>query len=100
MHLSYQNLQKRLEEPAAACIGKSRYVLVEFDDDIPHETYFDAVFKMQLRGLAPILTHPERNRGFQNSPKKLDKLTEMGCAVQITANSLLGFWGSAAKKLA
>ncbi|MFM2007640.1 MAG: hypothetical protein RLZZ09_3295 [Pseudomonadota bacterium] len=50
--------------------------------------------------LIPLLAHPERHLTFQRHPDRLDAFTEAGCLLQVTAGSLLGQFGRAARKLA
>ena len=47
------------------------------------------IFALQLRGLVPILAHPERNLAIQADPDLLGKLGERGVMGQLTASSLL-----------
>ena len=50
--------------------------------------------------LIPMLAHPERHLTFQRHPDRLEAFTEAGCLLQVTAGSLLGQFGRAARKLA
>ncbi len=45
-----------------------------------------------------MLAHPERNREFQGSPKRILDFVNSGALVQITAGSLTGGFGDSAKK--
>ena len=56
------------------------------------------VFELALRGVTPILTHPERNPAFHHKPGRLVQLVESGCYVQITGDSLLGRFGRGARR--
>jgi protein-tyrosine phosphatase len=47
-----------------------------------------------------IITHPERNAILRQSPQRVIEWVEFGCAVQVTANALTGFWGSRVEKVA
>ncbi|MBI4301524.1 MAG: hypothetical protein HY664_02845 [Chloroflexi bacterium] len=58
------------------------------------------IFELQLKGIIPILAHPERNVALQKDPNLLHKLVERGVLAQITAASLMGNFGSAAQKAA
>ena len=51
-------------------------------------------------GIRPVLVHPERNRGVMENPDRLRPFVRMGCAVQLTAGSLLGDFGSRAQAAA
>ena len=99
-HLSYENLQAALARPQQFSIEGTRYLLVEFSDFTMPARFADALEKLRQAGLTPILTHPERHPAVQRKPDEVLPLLEKGCVVQLTANSLTGFWGEAAQKTA
>lgn len=70
-------------------LNASRYLLVELPTgDYP--PYTEAViFELQLRGLVPILAHPERHLAIQADPERLARLVERGVLVQLSAGNLL-----------
>lgn len=51
-------------------------------------------------GLTPVITHPERNAIMRQTPQRVIEFVELGCAVQITANALTGFWGQRVARVA
>jgi protein-tyrosine phosphatase len=51
------------------------------------------LWKMQVRGITPILAHPERNRYLVHNPSILLGWVEAGALVQVTGNSLRGHYG-------
>jgi protein-tyrosine phosphatase len=52
---------------------------------------------LQLTGLRPIVTHPERNGILRAQPERLARWVRVGCYSQVTAGSLLGSFGPGAK---
>ena len=58
------------------------------------------ISQLSLRGITPILSHPERNMELWRKPHRLAELVKAGCLVQITADSLFGMFGPAAKQAA
>lgn len=60
----------------------------------------DLIFRLSVRKLTPILTHPERNAELSRKPGRLVELVERGCLVQVTGASFLGRFGRSAKKAA
>jgi protein-tyrosine phosphatase len=70
-------------------LNRSRYLLVELPPaEFP--PYTEAViFELQLRGLVPIVAHPERNAAIQDDPERYARLVERGVMGQLTARSLL-----------
>jgi protein-tyrosine phosphatase len=92
-HLSYENVQDALVHPDFYCIEGGRYLLVELSNySIPAqiEEYFTKLGDQEIR---PIITHPERNPILQQDPKRVLKWVELGCAVQVTASAITGYWG-------
>jgi protein-tyrosine phosphatase len=51
-------------------------------------------------GIRPVIVHPERNRGVMERVDRLRPFVEMGCAVQLTAGSLVGQFGAKAQSTA
>jgi protein-tyrosine phosphatase len=99
-HLSYDNLQKVLANPEKYTISGTRYLLVELSDfSIPIQIA-DCFLKLGDVGVTAIITHPERNAILRQSPQRVIEWVEFGCAVQVTANALTGFWGSRVEKVA
>jgi protein-tyrosine phosphatase len=60
----------------------------------------DTVYALQLRGVTPILAHPERVRPVQEHPGSLESLVERGVLLQVTTSSLLGEHGAGARATA
>jgi protein-tyrosine phosphatase len=92
-HLSFENLERVLENPQTYTIGETNYLLVELSNfSVPPQ--LSAFFtRLADRGLTPILTHPERNPILQQTPQRILEWAEQGCLVQVTASALSGFWG-------
>lgn len=70
-----------------------RYCLIEFPMlELP--PYAEQVFfSLQVKGITPIIAHPERNREVIADPNLAAHWIESGCLIQINANSLLGSFG-------
>ena len=56
--------------------------------------------ELQLAGLRPIITHPERNPLIRTQPERLFTWLRQGSYVQVTAQSLLGKFGRSAQEMA
>jgi protein-tyrosine phosphatase len=52
------------------------------------------------QGIRPLIAHPERNRALMKDPGQLQPFIDMGCWLQVTAGSLTGAFGEAARDLA
>ena len=92
-HFSYDNLQNLLADPFRYTIAGGSYLLVELSDYSIPAQIADCFLKLGDRGVTPVITHPERNAILRQTPLRIIEFVEMGCAVQITANALTGFWG-------
>jgi|SRR3954451_24903623 protein-tyrosine phosphatase len=99
-HLSFENIQQALETPDKFLISGSDYLLVEFSDYSMAPALGEAIKRFISMGITPIVTHPERNLMMQKRPEQVIRFAEIGCAIQVTANSLTGFWGDGARKMA
>lgn len=100
LHLSYENLQRVLEQPRAYTIGESNYLLIELSNYSVPIQLADCFVRLGDRGLTPILTHPERNPILQQTPQRILEWVEQGCLMQITASALTGFWGERSEIIA
>jgi protein-tyrosine phosphatase len=70
-----------------------RYFLLELPaQSVPREI-LDFIFKAQLAGYFPIITHPERNTVIQEKTAVLEEWVDSGVLVQVTAMSLTGAFG-------
>ncbi|OQY05494.1 MAG: hypothetical protein B6I22_07350 [Desulfobacteraceae bacterium 4572_123] len=73
-----------------------KYVLVEFPFQTINPGTSEELFQLKLKGITPIIAHPERNILFQRDIDQLYDIVGMGCLVQITAMSITGELGTAA----
>ncbi|HTR23356.1 MAG TPA: CpsB/CapC family capsule biosynthesis tyrosine phosphatase [Terriglobales bacterium] len=92
-HLSYENLERALEQPQTYTIGDTNYLLIELSNYSIPNNLPECFSRLGDKGLTPILTHPERNPILQQSPQRVLEYAEQGCLIQVTASSLTGFWG-------
>jgi protein-tyrosine phosphatase len=99
-HLSFENLQDIRHDPARYTLNQKNYLLVEFADFSIPPSMDHALHNLQLAGLRPIITHPERNPLIRAQPERLFQWLRQGCYAQVTAGSLQGKWGTAAKEAA
>lgn len=98
-HLSYDNIESALQQPARYSINGKQYLLVEFPDFGIPQNISSSFHEMFVAGIIPILTHPERNLTLMQNPEKLSEWIEMGCLVQVTAGSLMGRFGKGPQRI-
>lgn len=80
--------------------GQGKHILI----DTPFSQFpFDFrtfLFQLRMKGLTPILAHPERAPEFQANPPMVNEFAESGCLLQVNAGSLQGKYGPIAASLA
>jgi protein-tyrosine phosphatase len=99
-HLNFENLQDLEKNPQKYTIHQKNYLLVEFADYSIPPSLDDTMHRLHLLGLSPIITHPERNPMLRTKPERMYRWLHQGSYMQITAQSILGRFGSAAKERA
>ena len=98
-HLSFDNVQDAMENPAKYAINNGPYILVEFPDG-PLAGMQRVLATLLDCGLIPIMTHPERQMQLRRIPDEFLEWIRMGCLVQVTAQSLLGRFGKQSEESA
>src|ERR1700730_16806619 len=99
-HLNFENLQDLEKNPQKYTINQKNYLLVEFADFSIPPSMDDTMHRLHLMGLSVIITHPERNAMLRTKPERMYRWLHQGSYVQITAQSILGRFGSSAQKCA
>jgi protein-tyrosine phosphatase len=99
-HLSYDNVRAAQADPARFSINGQGYLLVEVPDYGLPPGLTETFYELQLVGLTPILTHPERNPTLLAEPSRMVDWLRGGVLIQVTADSLTGHKGKAAARMA
>lgn len=99
-HLNPENLEALRANPARFCINQKDCLLVEFNEFSIPPAMDQTLHELQLAGLRPIVTHPERNAILRAQPERLGKWVRTGNYVQVTGGSLTGVFGPAAQRIA
>ena len=99
-HLSFDNVTLAKTDPARFSINGLGYLLVELPDYGLPPGLTETFYELQLAGLTPILTHPERNPTLQKEPERMAEWLRGGMLVQVTADSLTGHKGKHAEHMA
>jgi protein-tyrosine phosphatase len=89
-HLSLENLEALRKEPRHFCINQRDFLLVEFNEFSIPPAMDHALHEIQLAGVRPIITHPERNGILRAHPERLKKWVRQGCFAQVTGGALTG----------
>ena len=99
-HLSYDNLQAVLANPARYAIGQTRYMLVELNNySVPPQTT-DCFTQLGDCGMTAVLTHPERNPILRENLQRVVEWAEQVFIIQVTGSSISGFWGERSRRAA
>ncbi|MGB7283712.1 MAG: CpsB/CapC family capsule biosynthesis tyrosine phosphatase [Candidatus Acidiferrum sp.] len=97
-HLNPENLDALREDAPRFCINQHDYLLLEFNEYSIPPSMDQTLHEIQLLGLRPVITHPERNAILRVQPERIAKWVRLGCFVQVTAGSLSGIFGPSAQK--
>jgi protein-tyrosine phosphatase len=97
-HLNPENLDALRADAKRFCINQHDYLLLEFNEYSIPPSMDQTLHEIQLLGLRPVITHPERNAILRVQPERIAKWVRLGCFVQVTAGSLSGIFGPSAQK--
>lgn len=92
-------LLQSMGTPAARLLGAGRYLLVEAPYTGPVPMLADIVFRMKLKGVTPLIAHPERCFEFEKKDRAAE-LVRAGALLQLDIGALIGRYGKQAQKLA
>ncbi len=82
-------------------IGKvKKYMIIELPIQGLPINLTDHLFTIQVKGITPVIAHPERNIVFQNQWQKLTEQLVQDCIIQVNAGSIMGQFGPGARQLA
>ena len=99
-HLTYDNIQEAKDNPTKFSINGLGYLMVEIPDYGVPRGLSETFYELQLAGLTPVLTHPERNPTLQQDLNRLAEWMRGGVLVQVTGDSVTGKMGKTAEKIA
>jgi protein-tyrosine phosphatase len=97
-HMSPENLVALRQDASPFCINQKNFLLLEFNEFSIPPPIDQRLHEIQLAGLQPIITHPERNAILRSRPERLHTWVQQGSYVQVTANSLTGSFGLGAQE--
>lgn len=78
-------------------LGGSRYLLVDFPEDVGFFEIRNAMNRLRSEGYTPVLAHTERYSCLVGNLKWVEVFREEGGVVQVNAASAVGDWGRTAK---
>src|SRR5713226_7433344 len=86
-HLNPENLGSLRKDARPYCINQRDFLLVEFNEFSIPPSMDQTLHEIQLAGVQPVITHPERNRILRSRPERLKKWVRQGCFAQVTGGS-------------
>jgi protein-tyrosine phosphatase len=98
--LSFEGLQLLEDDQVLTINDGKRYLLLELPDSSLPPATEEICFRLNSKGIVPVITHPERHLIFQEMPDKLQRLVNLGCLVQLTGGSLTGGFGRRVARVA
>lgn len=97
-HLNPENIEALRKNPSPFCINQRDYLLVEFNEISIPPALDETLHDLQLKGIRPVITHPERNAILRRQRERLANWVRLGCHVQVTAGSVTGSFGPRAQE--
>ena len=95
-----ENILKDYLDGNIGTLNDSRYMLIEFNMNRFEENIFDIIYELQVRGITPIIAHPERYRSIIKNPLEINSFIDEGYLFQLDSGSLTGVFGKEVKKTA
>jgi protein-tyrosine phosphatase len=99
VHVSHE-IARQAKDNRVMKINNKNYMLVEFPQLTVPIAAEELFYQLQIEGTFPILVHPERNVQIQSRPSIVASFVERGVLIQVTAMSVTGEFGAAAKACA
>lgn len=72
-------------------------ILIEMSYVAASNNIENVIFNLRLKGLQPILAHPERYNYYLGNIDQFQRFIDLGCYLQINILSLLGYYGEGSK---
>lgn len=81
-------------------INDSRYMLTECPISEFNSHIFNIIYELKIRGIIPIIAHPERYIPIMENVLNINKFIEIGCLFQMNSGSIQGVFGKKVKLVA
>ncbi len=93
----HRDIFKMMEKDEVLTLGdQGRYLLLELPTmELPTYTH-EVFYELLLKGVTPIIVHPERNAAICEEPNLLYSLVQEGALTQLTSGSIIGHFGKRA----
>lgn len=88
-----------IKEGYIKTLNNTRYILVETFPTYYEKNNLDFIYELGIRGMVPILAHPERYLYIQKDLTILNQFAKEGCLFQIDSGSITGDFGKQSQKV-
>ena len=92
------NISKIIDNPLVT-IGNGKFMLIEFQVRSLPPNYLSELYKLQNKGITPIIAHPERYVSVQDNLDLAEDWNRRNFVLQLDAGSLLGYFGKKCQNL-
>ena len=96
-----KNLLEYYNDKIIGTINNTKYMLIELPMlEFNIDEVINTIYELQIRGIVPIIAHPERYKPFIKKPSMINKLINEGMLFQMNTGSIVGDFGKDVKKTA
>lgn len=92
------NIEELLNQNEISTINNTKYLLIELPMQNKIKNISEIIYELRIKGIIPIIAHPERYEYVQKDINYVDKLIEEGALLQSNYASILGMYGEKSKK--
>lgn len=96
-----RNILEYYNDKIIGTINNTKYMLIELPMlEFNLDEVINTIYELQIRGIKPIIAHPERYKPFIKKPSMINALAKEGMLFQLNAGSIAGSFGKDVKKTA
>lgn len=96
-----KNILEYYNDKLIGTINNTKYMLIELPIvEFNTDEVINVIYELQIRGITPIIAHPERYKQFIKKPSMINTLAKEGMLFQLNAGSITGSFGKEVKKTA
>lgn len=96
-----KNILEYYNDNMIGTINNTKYMLIELPMlEFNIDEVINTIYELQIRGITPIIAHPERYKPFIKKPSMINTFIEEGMLFQLNAGSITGAFGKDVKKTA
>jgi tyrosine-protein phosphatase YwqE len=78
----------------------NNFILIEMSYLVASPNIDQVIFALRVKGLKPVIAHPERYTFYHTDFKMYERFVDLGCLLQMNLLSLSGYYGKPVKAVA